>query len=110
MKLINTDIAKEYVKQSDLNNSEKMALLSCISSMPAADVDTLHPHPTEAIVLRVRFGDISHDDAEKLFNTVKSQFTENVVIAIPDYVSLRSCSKDVLENIVTMISEIIENL
>lgn len=110
MKLIDTDIAKKHIKQSDLKNGEKIALLSCISSMPAADIDTLKPHPTEAIVLRIRYGEISREDAAELFNAVKSQFPENVVIAIPDYTNLRSCSKDVLENMITMLSEIIDNL
>jgi len=36
--------------------------------------------------------------------------TTNTVIALPDKISLESCSKDVLENIISMIAEIIEEL
>lgn len=70
----------------------------------------LHPHPTEAIVLRFNFDDFNVDEARSLFDYVKSKFPKNTVIAIPVYASLRSCSKDVLENIISMMSEIIEDL
>ncbi len=76
----------------------------------APEIEILRPHPTEAIVLKFGFGEISCDEADRIFNTVKSQFPDNVVIAIPDYISLRSCSKDVLENIISMIAEIINEL
>ncbi len=79
-------------------------------STPVPKVEILRPHPTEAIVLRFGLGEVTHDEAKRIFDTVKSQFPENVVIAIPDYVSLRSCSKDVLENIISMIAEIINEL
>ena len=44
------------------------------------------------------------------FEIIQSKFPNNTIIAIPDYVSLSSCSKDVLENIISMISEIIDRL
>ncbi len=46
----------------------------------------------------------------RLFDCVKSTFPNNVVVAIPDYASLQSCSKDVLENIISEISEIVDGL
>lgn len=73
-------------------------------------VEMLHPHPTEAIVLRYNFDDFNVDEARILFDYVKSKFPQNTVVAIPVYTSLRSCSKDVLENIISMISEIIDDL
>lgn len=75
-----------------------------------SQVELLHPHPTEAIVLRFNFDDFNVDEAKKLFNHVKSVFPNNIVIAIPAYASLQSCSKDSLENIISMISEIIDEL
>ena len=73
-------------------------------------IEKLKPHPTEAITLFYNFDDI---DAETVCNIVKylsDKFNENTVIALPDKVSLESCSKDVLENIINMIAEIIEQL
>lgn len=73
-------------------------------------IETLKPHPTEAITL---FYDMDNIDVLTVSNTVKylsKRFPENTVIAIPDKNSLESCSKDVLENIISMISEIIEEL
>ena len=73
-------------------------------------IEKLEPHPTEAIVLGFNFNDINVDDMYHLFNDIKALFPDNTVVAIPDYISLQSCSKDVLENIISMIAEIIEEL
>ena len=73
-------------------------------------IEKLKPHPTEAIVLGFNFNDTNVCTINEVFNYVKSKFPNNAVIAIPDYVSLESCSKDVLENIISAISEIIDEL
>jgi len=73
-------------------------------------MEKLNTHPTEAIVLRFNFNDIALDDMREVFESIKAQFPNNVVLAIPDYLSLESCSKDVLENIISYISEVIDNL
>ena len=70
----------------------------------------LDSSPTEAITL---FYDMDNMDVVTVSNAVKhlsKKFPQNTVIAIPDKNSLESCSKDVLENIISMISEIIESL
>ena len=67
-------------------------------------IEKLEPHPTEAIVIEFNFNDIKVDDMKKLFNIIQSKFPNNTIIAIPDKISLESCSKDVLENIISMIS------
>lgn len=72
--------------------------------------ETLSPHPTEAIVLRFSTADIGIEDLKKVFNRIKSEFPDNKVLAIPDYMSLQSCSKDTLENIISMVSEVIDSL
>lgn len=74
------------------------------------ELETFRPHPTEAIVLKLRFGEISHNEVESIFNAIKSQFPDNIVMVIPDDASLESCSKDVLENMISMIAEIIDRL
>ena len=68
-------------------------------------VEKLEPHPTEAIVFGFDFDKINLNDTYDLFNDIKSKFPDNTVVAIPDYISLQSCSKDVLENIISMITE-----
>lgn len=75
-------------------------------------IEKLKPHPTEAIVLSFNFNNTNANvcTMNEVFNHVKSKFPNNVVVAIPDYVSLESCSKDVLENIISGISEIIDRL
>ena len=73
-------------------------------------IEKLDPHPTEAIVVGFNFDDVCVEDITHWFNVIKSKFPDNTVVAIPDYVSLQSCSKDVLENIISMIAEIIEEL
>ena len=73
-------------------------------------IETLKPHPTEAITL---FYDMDNMDVMTVSNAVKhlsKKFPKNTVIAIPDKNSLENCSKDVLENIISMITEIIESL
>lgn len=74
------------------------------------EIETLQPNPSEAIVLRFDFEDIGYDEAVKIFNSVKYQFPENIVIAIPNNVGLQNYSKDALKDIVNMISEIINSL
>jgi len=73
-------------------------------------IETLKPHPTEAITL---FYDMDKMDVMDVSNVVKylsEKFPENAVIAIPNKNSLESCSKTVLENIISIISEISKSL
>jgi len=73
-------------------------------------IEKLEPHPTEAIVVGFNFDDVHLDEMKRWFEIIKSKFPDNIVVATPDYISLQSCSKDVLENIISMIAEIIEEL
>ena len=75
-----------------------------------SDIQKLSPHPTEAITLFYNTENTSYEQVKNIFNSIKNNFPGNKVIAIPDRMSLESCSKDVLENIISMISEIIEEL
>ena len=73
-------------------------------------IKTIDLHPTEAIVLSFNSGDYSKSTMQDIFESVKNEFPKNTIIAIPDKISLENCSKDVLENIISMISVIIEEL
>lgn len=71
-------------------------------------IHMLKPHPTEAIVVDYVMGEIDFETVHRIVDNVKNQFPNNVVIALPDKVSLESCSKDILENVISMITEIID--
>lgn len=73
-------------------------------------IEKIEPSPTEAIVIRYNFDNINLADAKKLHDYVVSTFPDNAVLSIPDYASLRSCSKESLNNIIGGISEIIDGL
>ena len=73
-------------------------------------VEKLKPHPTEAITLFYNFDDMNVKTVGEMVKQLSEKFPENAVIALPDKSSLESCSKDVLENIISMIAEIIESL
>lgn len=73
-------------------------------------IEKLKPHPTEAITLFYSFDDVDAKSVSDIVEHLSKKFTTNTVIALPDKVSLESCSKDVLENIISMIAEIIEHL
>ena len=71
-------------------------------------IEKLEPHPTEAIAIGFNFDDTTLDAMNSIFNYIKSKFPDNIIVAVPDYISLQSWSKDVLENYISMIEEIIE--
>ena len=73
-------------------------------------LETIEPHPTEAIVLYFNFDNIQSEEMQVLHEITKKKFPDNTVVCVPDKVSLESWSKDVLENYMSMISEIIEEL
>lgn len=73
-------------------------------------IEKLKPHPTEAITLFYNFDDVDVESIRDIVERLSEKFTTNTVVALPDKVSLESCSKDVLENIISMIAEIIEQL
>ena len=73
-------------------------------------IEKLKPHPTEAITLFYNFDDVDAESIRNIVEHLSKKFATNTVIALPDKVSLESCSKDVLENIISMIAEIIDQL
>lgn len=73
-------------------------------------IEKLKPHPTEAIVLSFDLKKINVDDLLDLLNIIEFKFPNNTVVAIPNHISLQSCSKDVLKDIISMIIEATESL
>lgn len=74
------------------------------------DIKKLSLHPTEAVTM---FYDMSNIDCDQVVNILAflhKEFPHTKIIALPNTTSLETCSKDVLENIISMIAEIIESL
>lgn len=74
------------------------------------DLKIIKPHPTEVITLFFNMENTTYDQIKDIVDLLKEQFPNNKIIALPDTTSLDSCSKDVLENIISMISEVIEKI
>lgn len=73
-------------------------------------LETIKPHPTEAITLFYDMEKLPLDQLSETYEMLRDKFPDNKVIALPDITSLESCSKDVLENIISMITKIIEQI
>lgn len=73
-------------------------------------IKTIKPHKTEAIVWFFKKESLSAKEMKLIYDNIKNNFPDNSVLALPDSTSLESCSKDVLENYISLISEIIEKL
>lgn len=73
-------------------------------------IETINPHPKEAIVLYCDVNKISPDTLEKLGKSLKNIFPNNKIIILPKTTQLESLSKDILENIISHISEVIDEI
>lgn len=73
-------------------------------------VETLNLHPTEAVVVYFNFDNIHLDELNAFYEMLQDKFPNNAVVVCPDKISLQSWSKDVLENYISMIQEIIDGL
>lgn len=100
------NISKETPYQSSFNSGVKYGYGKGIKTK----INTLEPHPTEAIVMQFNFNDFTPYEINNILDVLADIFPSNTVVIIPDKVSLQSCSKDVLENYISMIAEIIEEL
>lgn len=96
------------------NRSEDLMMgleiaIADLADAPTVTVESIEPHPTEAIVMQ--FSDnFNIDEAKRILRDIESKFPYSTIVAIPDYVTLQSYSKDTLENIISSIGEIIEEL
>lgn len=72
------------------------------------NLKTVNPRPREAIVLEFNLDKLTMNEVAYIAKKVQEYFPNNKVLAIPNSVSLYSLGKDVLENYISMVSEIIE--
>ena len=69
-------------------------------------VEKLKPHPTEAITLSYDFSTSDPHTISNIVEYLSEKFPKNTIVALPDNMSLESCSKDVLENIFKLTNEL----
>ena len=72
------------------------------------NLKTVDPRPREAIVLEFNLDKLTMNEVAYIAKRVREHFPNNKVLAIPNGVSLYSLGKDVLENYISMVSEIID--
>lgn len=73
-------------------------------------IEKINPRPNEVIVWSIPIGQFSVSEAQEMINKMRSLFSNNKVIGIPDTSTLKSCGKDELENIISMITTILEEM
>lgn len=73
-------------------------------------IETIEPHPREAIVIYFNFDEVDVYEMQYIHKEVENKFPNNTIVCVPDKVSLEMWSKDELENYMSLISEIIEEL
>lgn len=72
------------------------------------NLKTVDPRPREAIVLEFNSDKLTMNEVACIAKRVREHFPNNKVLALPNSVSIYSLGKDVLENYISMVSEIIE--
>jgi hypothetical protein len=73
-------------------------------------IKTIDPNPNEAIVLNFNFEQTDIYEMQDIHEKVYKKFPNNIIIGMPDRISLELWSKDELANYVSMIGEIIEDM
>ena len=98
---------------ADLNDhnskSRKDAYAKALILHNGINIKTLNPNSKEAIVIEFSTDKLTLHEASCISQYIREVFPDNRVIAIPD-ADLHSCGKDVLENYISMISEVIDQL
>lgn len=72
------------------------------------NLKTINSRPREAIVLEFNSDKLTMNEVAYIAKKVREYFPSNKVLALPNSVSLYSLGKDVLENYISMVSEIID--
>lgn len=82
-----------------------------ISNNFLTKLETIEPHPTEAIVLYANSDGMKNiEELEVMFKIVQKEFPNNKVICISDKVDLKLWDRDMLENYINTLNDIFEEL
>lgn len=73
-------------------------------------IERLDPNPAEIMTFFFNKDKMTLDQVKIIFDSIKGEFPDNCVIALPDTTSLKCCSKDFLNDMKNIISKIIEDL
>ena len=73
-------------------------------------IEKINPKPNEVIVWNFPWGQVPISELARMISHLQSFFPNNKVIGIPDTSTLKSCGKDELENIISMITAALEDM
>lgn len=73
-------------------------------------IEKIKPNPTEVITLFYDNQLSKPAELKNVMEILKNKFPNNKIIALPNSMNLETCSKDVLENIISLITEAIEGI
>lgn len=74
-----------------------------------AETNILCAKPTDSIVLFYDTDKTRLSELSDIVDMLKEKFPDNNVLALPNHTSLEKCSKNVLEDIISMISNIVKS-
>lgn len=99
-----------YVAElNDINaRAREDAYAKALMLQNGISLKTVDPRPREAIVLEFNLDKLTMNEVAYIAKKVREYFPNSKVLALPNSVSLYSLGKDVLENYISMVSEIIE--
>lgn len=82
-----------------------------ISNNFLTKLETIEPHPTEAIVLYANSDGMKNiEELRVMFKIVQKEFPNNKVICISDKVDLKLWDRGMLENYINTLNDILEEL
>ena len=99
-----------YVAElNDINaRAREDAYAKALMLQNGINLKTVDPRPREAIVLEFNSDKLTTNEVAYIAKRVREYFPNNKVLALPNSVSIYSLGKDVLENYISMVSEIID--
>lgn len=99
-----------YVAElNDINaRAREDAYAKALMLQNGINLKTVDPRPREAIVLEFNSDKLTMNEVAYIAKRVREYFPNNKVLALPNSVSIYSLGKDVLENYISMVSEIID--
>lgn len=87
-------------------DSAKLRKDLCIpSNRKNIQIENIHPGPEDVIVFKYSLNDYCFDEVMNIFNTINEAFSNNKVVGIPDNVTLQTCTKEEIQDIILYLQE-----